>query len=250
MNATFESARVLKLIVDATKDLLVQTNLECTETGLVMSGMDPSHVALCTVRMPAEGMKAYQCAHPHVLGLPLGNLSKILSTAGPSDALRIVSTSEERLQIDIVPADGSRAASFELALLTIDQESIGVPDEWRPSHEARFDSAAFHHVVRDLAIVGDTFGVEMTAGETTFFTEGELGKARITLHAPAATSSAAADTRASLAFPLRYLQMFTKATPLAKEVSVGVVEEQPMRITDTEEWGSIVYFLAPKLEDR
>jgi len=55
----------------------------------------------------------------------------------------------------------------------------------------------------------------------------------------------------SLTFALRYLNFFTKATPLSAQVTLSMSQDVPLvveyKITDM---GYIRYYLAPKIEDQ
>jgi len=57
----------------------------------------------------------------------------------------------------------------------------------------------------------------------------------------------------TLAFSLRYLTMFTKATPLATTVRLMMSREAPLvvdyELEDSQEKGFLRYYLAPKIED-
>ena len=49
---------------------------------------------------------------------------------------------------------------------------------------------------------------------------------------------------------LRYLNFFTKATPLSPQVILSLSPEVPLVVEyDIEEVGHVKYFLAPKIED-
>lgn len=54
----------------------------------------------------------------------------------------------------------------------------------------------------------------------------------------------------SLTFALRYLNSFTKATPLSNQVTISMSKELPVVVEyKIAEMGYIRYYLAPKIED-
>lgn len=54
----------------------------------------------------------------------------------------------------------------------------------------------------------------------------------------------------SVTMSLKFLNSFTKATPLSGTVEINVTDQSPLRVKyNIGESGSIVYFLAPKMED-
>merc|ERR1711990_1375326 len=54
----------------------------------------------------------------------------------------------------------------------------------------------------------------------------------------------------NLTFALRYLNFFTKATPLSSQVILSLSPEVPLVVEyDIDDIGHVKYFLAPKIED-
>ena len=57
-------------------------------------------------------------------------------------------------------------------------------------------------------------------------------------------------TPIELTFSMRYLQMFAKAYHISNVVTISLLDEQPMKVEyNIGNYGSIKYYLAPRLND-
>ena len=63
--------RGLALQVDSIKDLVTDTNLECSATGIMLQAMDSSHVALVSLTLKSDGFDMFRCDRNISLGLNL-----------------------------------------------------------------------------------------------------------------------------------------------------------------------------------
>lgn len=59
------------LQVDSIKELVTDTNLECSATGIMLQAMDSSHVALVSLSLKNEGFDLFRCDRNISLGLNL-----------------------------------------------------------------------------------------------------------------------------------------------------------------------------------
>jgi len=51
---------LFKKIIEAIRELVVDANLECNESGITMQAMDSSHVSLCALNLKAEGFDHFR----------------------------------------------------------------------------------------------------------------------------------------------------------------------------------------------
>ena len=87
--ARLPQGRIVKLIVEAMKDLISEGNIDCTKSGLALQSMDGSHVSLVSLLLRAEGFEHYRCDRNISLGVQTASLSKILKCSGNDDALSL-----------------------------------------------------------------------------------------------------------------------------------------------------------------
>lgn len=121
-----------------------------------MQAMDSSHVSLCSVKLSSEGFDHYRCDKPINLGISFENLSKILKCAGNDDVISFT-TQEDKDTLSLIfeSPNGERVSDFELKLMDIDSDHLGIPDtEYKCT--IRMPSAEFQRIIRDLTVLGDT----------------------------------------------------------------------------------------------
>lgn len=85
--AKLAQASLLKKVLEAMKDLVTETNFDCSSSGIALQAMDSSHVSLISLLLRSDGFDKFQCHRPLSLGLNLGSMSKILRCAGNDDSL-------------------------------------------------------------------------------------------------------------------------------------------------------------------
>ena len=138
--------------------------------------------------------------------------------------------------------------------MDIDSDHLGIPDtEYEVN--IKMPSAEFRRICTDLSSIGDTVTIAVSKDGVKFSTSGDIGDANITLRSNAADSkedfvSIELNEPVNLTFALRYLNSFTKATPLSEQVSLRLSAQLPIVVQYIiDDIGYVSYYLAPKIED-
>jgi proliferating cell nuclear antigen len=76
-----------KNVIEAIKELLTDTNLDCTEEEVTIQAMDSAHVSLVAVSLKVQEFESYRCDKNLSLGMNTANMSKIFKMMGKDDAL-------------------------------------------------------------------------------------------------------------------------------------------------------------------
>ena len=166
-----------------------------------------------------------------------------------------------------------KVSDYEMKLMNLDQEHLGIPETdyacvikmpsgefarvvspffWRhPGHHSNLSSQ-----VRDLGQFGESVVISCTKEGVKFSAAGDIGVGNIKL---AQTANVDKEEEAvsiemqepvNLTFASRYLQMFTKASCLAGQVSLSMSPDVPLVVEyNIADMGHIRYYLAPKIED-
>lgn len=154
--AKLKTAGTLKKILEAIKDLVTEANFDCTNTGISLQAMDSSHVSLVSLLLRRDGFSDYRCDKNLSLGINLASMAKILKCASNDDTL-ILKADDNGDHITFVfespPQD--KISDFELKLLDLEGESLGIPDTEYKS-VVKMPAAEFQKICRDLQILGDT----------------------------------------------------------------------------------------------
>ena len=111
--------------------------------------------------------------------------------------------------------------------MDIDSEHLGIPDT-EYAATVKMPSAEFARICRALSSIGDTVTISVSKDGVKFATTGDIGQANITCRQ---NTSVDKDNQTvidlqepvTLTFALRYLNSFTKATPLAPMVQLQML---------------------------
>lgn len=82
-------AGLLKKILEAIKELVVDANFDISSSGIALQAMDSSHVALVSMLLRSDGFDHFRCDRNLSLGMNLSSMSKILKCASNEDILTL-----------------------------------------------------------------------------------------------------------------------------------------------------------------
>jgi proliferating cell nuclear antigen len=194
----------------------------------------------------------------------MSNLAKVMKLAGNDDSITLKSE-EDTSKLTIIFENPSiycvnifleqgKKTEFAMNLLTLDSEVLGIPDK---DYQAKVTTNAgeFTKLCRELYQVAETVNIEASEETITFTVEGDLGKGKVALNS---TLGDKAEDKTSievkepvkLAFALRYLNMFNKASSCSPVVSLMLSSETPLVVEYTmDKLGSLKFYLAPKINE-
>ncbi|GMY10962.1 proliferating cell nuclear antigen [Fagus crenata] len=247
---------LLKKVLESIKDLVNDANFDCSATGFSLQAMDSSHVALVALLLRSEGFEHYRCDRNMSMGMNLNNMSKMLKCAGNDDIITIkADDGSDTVTFMFESPTQDKIADFEMKLMDIDSEHLGIPEaEYHAI--VRMPSSEFARICKDLSSIGDTVVISVTKEGVKFSTRGDIGTANIvcrqntTVDKPEEATIVEMNEPVSLTFALRYMNSFTKATPLSSTVTISLSSELPVVVEyKIAEMGYIRFYLAPKIEE-
>lgn len=254
--ARLAEGRTMKQIIEAIKDLVSDCNLDCSEEELNIQSMDSAHVSLVSVRLSNAAFDHYRCDRPNSLGINTVNMSKIFKMLGSDDSVTL--KAEDNADSLTLLFEGNKTdtiADFELKLMEIDNEQLGIPDTPYKC-TIKMPSREFERIVRDLQVLGETCTIACSKEGVRFSVSGNIGTGNILTRANATAEKDKdqviidMETPVELNFALRYLNFFTKATSLSDHVIIQMSPEVPVVVEyPIGDAGSIRFYLAPKIEE-
>jgi proliferating cell nuclear antigen len=91
--------------------------------------MDNSHVALVSMMLKAEAFSPFRCDRNIALGINLTSLTKVLRCANSDDILTLkAEDAPDVVNLVFESADNDRISEYDIKLMEIDQEYLGIPD--------------------------------------------------------------------------------------------------------------------------
>merc|ERR1711881_581213 len=255
LEARITQGSLLKKLIEAVKDLVTEANFDCDAQGISLQAMDSSHVSLVAMQLKADGFEHYRCDRSMSIGMNLASLSKILKCANNDDVITIKAEDDaEVVTFMFESPNQEKISDFELKLMVIDSEHLGIP-ETEYSAEGTMPSGEFSKICKDLTTFGDTVTIAANKEGVKFSVSGDIGTGNVTIR-----QNASADKEqqtlielqepCSLTFALRYLNFFTKATPMSDQVTLSLSKEVPLAVEyQVGEMGHLRYYLAPKVDE-
>ncbi|XP_065357841.1 proliferating cell nuclear antigen [Calliphora vicina] len=250
------NATILKKILDAIKDLLNEGTFDCSDSGIQLQAMDNSHVSLVSLTLRSDGFDKFRCDRNISMGMNLGSMAKILKCANNDDTVTVkAQDNADTVTFMFESPNHEKVSDYEMKLMNLDQEHLGIP-ETDYSCVVRMPSMEFARICRDLAQFSESMLICCTKEGVKFSASGDVGSANVKL---AQTSSVDKEEEAvviemqepvTLTFACRYLNAFTKASPLSGQVQLSMSADVPLVVEyRIQELGYIRYYLAPKIED-
>ncbi|KAF6205745.1 hypothetical protein GE061_019918 [Apolygus lucorum] len=254
--ARLVQSSILKKVLDAIKDLLNEATFDCSDSGMQLQAMDNSHVSLVSLNLRSDGFDKYRCDRNLSMGINLGSMFKIMKCAANDDILTIkAQDNADTVMFMFESPNQEKVSDYEMKLMDIDQEHLGIP-ETDYSSIIKMPSGEFSRICKDLSQFGESMVISCTKEGVKFSAAGDVGSANIKL---AQTSNVDKEEEAviiemqepvTLTFACRYLNSFTKATPLSGQVILSMSADVPLVVEyKIGEIGQIRYYLAPKIED-
>lgn len=118
--------------------------------------MDSSHVSLVSLVLRSEGFDRFRADRNMALGVNFVSLSKILKCANNEDCITLkAEESEDTVTFMFENKDQDKISDFELKLMDIDSEHLGIPDT-EYTCTIKMPSSEFQKICRDLMVLGDT----------------------------------------------------------------------------------------------
>ena len=120
---------MLKKITESIKDLVTEANFDCSTTGISVQAMDSSHVSLVALLLRTDGFDHYRCDRNVSLGINLGSMGKVLKCCNNDDTITLKSEDQaDTMSFVFENTSQDRISDFELKLMDIDSEHLGIPD--------------------------------------------------------------------------------------------------------------------------
>lgn len=188
--------------------------------------MDNSHIALVSLELQPGSFvdDGFRCDRNMSLGMNLTSLQKIIKCAGNDDQVTLradddsdvlsLTFSNRSKHLDVLftscllgltrAAEQDRMGEYEMKLMDIDQgmdtessklqcgslnaaEHLGIPDTQYDA-TVTMPSGEFLRIVRDIKELGESVKIEVTKEGVKFSSEGDIGRAAVTLRPTNATT--------------------------------------------------------------
>jgi proliferating cell nuclear antigen PCNA len=158
----------------------------------------------------------------------------------------------EKLNIDFVnelQIKGEFSKYFEIPLIEVDMQMLDIPEV---DYDAEFSvsSKKMHEITTQLSLFGETMNIFCSEEALNISATGDSGKMMINIPIDDLNSFSINEGQEFvLNYSLNYVHKMCVTNKLAHEITFGVSETFPMKISyDIGDASSVSFYLAPKIE--
>jgi proliferating cell nuclear antigen len=241
-----------KILVEALKELLVDTCIEFDSTGLKIVSMDNSHVVLVHLKLDACKFEYYFCENKISIGVNMLNLFKIMRTINSNDTLTLFIENSDLNHIGIKIENGEKNQKtvYKLNLLDLNNPNITI-DPAQFNSQINLPSVDFQKIIRDMNQIAESYvEIKNINNQLIMSCQGDFCSQETVLmdnEGLSSISSKKNDEIVQGVFSLKYLVLFTKCTNLCSTVSLYLKNDYPLIcVWDVASLGSISLALAPQ----
>ncbi len=161
-----------RTLMTALKDILLETNITFSASGIKIINMDKSHTILAHLSLDAENFELFQCKKDKIIiGVNMFHLFKLISSIDNDDTLTIYIEEEDYsdgivqfLSLKFENGDIKQQKIQKLRLIEPDNEELDVPNV-KFSSVLNLPAADFQKIIRDLSCISDKIEIKSIATE-------------------------------------------------------------------------------------
>ena len=240
-------ASALRTIFEVLKDIINDVNVYFTPLGIKVISLDTAHVTLINMFLPAENFEEYSCDTEIIAGINLTNMYKLLKSVTNNDSLRMKIDDHDILEIEIENTVKHSTTKFRLKLLDINEDDLSVPDI-DMDLVTTLPSVDFQRVARDMANLATDISIVRRGHLLELSCEGDFADQKTVIECgPPKEAEPIGGV-----YPLKYINMYTKATNLCSNVQLFQNSQNPklplvVRYAIAN-LGDVRFYLAQKME--
>jgi proliferating cell nuclear antigen len=250
-----------RTLMTALKDILLETNITFTPSGIKIINMDKSHTILAHLSLKADRFEAFDCKRDKIIiGVNMLHLFKLINTIDNDDTLTIYIEEADYsdgvvqfLGLKFENGDIKQQKIQKLRLIEPDSEELSVPDV-SFSSVLNLPSVDFQKIIRDLSCISDKIEIRSVAtnegAELIFKCRGGFAEAEIR-RAESDGSMQYVHKQPSNKiiqgeFSLKNLGYFIKCTNLCNQIEIFLENNRPLVVKyNVASLGEINLALAP-----
>jgi len=240
-----------RVLVEALKEILTDTNIIFDETGIKLIATDNSHIVLIHMRLLADKFEHFHCFTKTIIGINMNNLYKLIKTMSNNDILTlfIEKDNPNKLGIKINNVEKNSQTLFKLNLLDISDEEINIPPAIFET-ELTLPSSDFQKLIRDMTNIGENIEIKSIGNTLVLNCDGDFANQETILSETQNGLNFSMASKPELPiqgiFSLKYLILFTKCTNLCNLIHMYIKNDYPLIIKyDVANLGDIKLCLSP-----
>jgi proliferating cell nuclear antigen len=245
---------IFRVLIEALKEILPDTNIEFNSKGIKIITMDISHTVLVHCKLDAHQFEYYQCEDKIVVGLNMLYFFKLIKGMNNNETLSLFIERNDisRLGIRIENGEKNTVSTFKLNLLDLDEEEITIPPV-RFSSVLNIPSSDFQKICRDMSNLTNLMEIKSVGNRLIFTCQGDFAQQETVMEESSTNDGILYIEKKDEGkivqgvFSLKHLVLFTKCTNLCNSIQMYIENDYPLIIVyQIGSLGEIRFCLAPK----
>lgn len=241
-----DDARYWRDCVEAIVSLVDEGVFTISKDGISLKAMDPSGISMISFTMPSKAFSTFNVEKPTSIGVNLDSLSKIMSRTRDNEAL-VLKDADNKLVLEFIGAKNKRR--YKLQLIDVRNK-----EEKEPKLEfdatVELDGEHLKNVLKDATLISSYISFKASKDAFVITAKGDAGELE-EVHEVDGTEVKRVEVQkeASAMYNLEFLENMVKSAPVGNSVTLSLKTNQPLKVGYNIGDASIVYYLAPYVEE-
>lgn len=243
---------LFRAAVDALKEFLPEATLQINPTGIVICGMDRSHIGFVHYSLAKADCKVLKVPTPQTIGINMIHLSRVLSNVGAADSIALtLNKACDRLVVNYSDSKVGKKAVYELPMLEISEDSVELPDLTYTA-KVTAKTTDIVGVTKEVGVFGDNIVLCLDADGFHISASGDMGSAKQTLENTEDRDMELTEDSVTATFATKYLSGIMKGCAQLSSTMTLQFDGTGQPLCASFHYGSDSHFLAyqaPKIVD-
>jgi proliferating cell nuclear antigen len=243
----FDNAKIFKDCIDALVTLIDEGEFQITKEGIKLRAMDPSQIAMVDFVYPKSALEKYEVPAETKLGMNLDDLSKVTSRVRAGEKLTL-KMDKNGSRLDLI-FKGKTTRRFSLPLIDVAGTTPKQPKIEFDS-KVKINGFTLKEGLKDASLISSHVVLKVNKEGFTIEAQGDKGEVLIEAKKDDdVLLEHTVNAEARSMYPLEYLNDLLKTTDNEAVVMLDLKTDNPLRIEYPIGQATIVYYLAPRIEN-
>ena len=257
LSLTTIQAGPFRILIDALKDIIPETNIEFTPKYMKIKTINPSQTIMIHLKLNSDKFQHYKCSKERIIiGVNMIQFNQLLKNMTNSDnlTLQIDNNNKNELEIRIDNKEKGYLTKNKLKLMDIENQELRVPP-MTISKIITMKSTEFQRICRNMSNISeDIIDITSVGSQIIFGCKGDYATLETTLteskNGLKFIENKDAKKIYNGSFILKDLLLFTKCTALSTNITIYLENEYPIIIDYVVgNMGVLKYVLSIKNDD-
>lgn len=241
-------------LFDSLKEVVSDTNILFTPAGIKIVTFDGTKIVLVHLFLEAGEFERYECNEDEILvGVNVDNLARLIKQVTNDDALTLYIDRQNKnvLGIRIESSTKKEITEMEYRVLDVDYEGIEIND-YDPVCRLTMPSIKLLGICRNLNVVGEVLEFICQDDQFTICCTGDCATVRKMLYEDGGNVHLESNRNIPISarYDMKFITMFTKATPLSNRVTINIDKDGLLLIAYTvAKLGRLKFILSPLADE-